>query len=600
MKTRLRAAVIACLVLLSLGWGAAAPAGAADSVSQDMVSYRPGDLVVPNSVISPPAQCTQDASGIMMQLLSVMGCGGTVAPPAWSVSECTTAEGQVKSYCNDYRPGGPKDCSSNIFNPNSWGCAKMKVIPDAVWKDIVNTAPATRPKSTNSYCTFEMVVTPTADPAKVTVAWSIKSVDKLYYGSDPTGGPFCYQKPKGETLSICRVYGTSGTTYITGVGQTIPGSFTLFLVGGNVNNLGPSTQQLCKAGDTLLVTYWYSLNNADQAIIPGSFKNPTADLTPYAETQTVMECKNPDGTISKVTSKQTGTGAFSAVVCPSNTTYHSTTNNVLIGGAVVTTGPTFQVQPNFNTQFALCAGNSMGQGCSLNVKMDNEICVPLAGPCVEWYDTYTKQPSRFKCMWGPYEMPMKDCLFMRNSYRTELGISTNTTTNNYMTVNGPQEISVSVDITGDPDPRNTALTNSAVCFPSGWQKLNPVEWVLQPTRCALSWAFIPNQTTVKNMTTGLQTKMERVGFKPVSDAVGSAFAVVGTGGGCKGPGINFDVKNVHQTMYLWDACAAPMSTVAAFSYAISSVTIVGAGGFALIRAIGSAFGYRVSAGKGES
>jgi len=599
MKTRLWSAVIAVFVLLSLGLGAAVPAGAATGVGDDQISYRPKDLVVPNSVLN-PVPCT----GVELFCNSL-----ATPPPAWSVSECTTSDGLVKSYCADYAPGGPKDCSVNILDPNSWGCRKSVVIPEDKWRDIVNAVKSTRPKSAGGNCTYEATVAPGPNPNEVLVSWIIKSVDELYYGSDPVAAGLCIKRPREISgMALCKPFNTASPVYQTGPSSNAQqyGPRWSLSIQGDPFTAGTLNQRLCDVGDTLLVAYWWDPDGGWTSVVPGVFKNPVADLVPISESQSVMECKAPNGTITKITTTTKGSGTFSSAVCPANNTFNNVTNNVLVGGAVVNQGPTFQVQPNFNTQFALCAGNSLGQGCALDVKVDSEVCIPLKNSCTNWYETYEKQPSRVECYWGPYKMPMKDCLFMRYSYSTELGISTSTTTiinnntyGNPMAPSGP--LSLNTDgMFANPDPRNSSLTSSAVCFPSGWQKLNPVEWVLQPTRCALTWAFVPNQTTVKNLTTGLQTKMERVGFKPVSDAVGTAFASVGTGGGCKGPGINFDVKNVHKTLYLWDACAAPMSTVAGFSYAISSVTIVGAGGFALIRALGSGFGYRVSAGKGES
>lgn len=52
---------------------------------------------------------------------------------------------------------------------------------------------------------------------------------------------------------------------------------------------------------------------------------------------------------------------------------------------------------------------------------------------------------------------------------------------------------------GDPtvDPTLPDSPGGGECFPSGWGLFNPVEWVLRPTKCALSWAFVPRWDVVR-------------------------------------------------------------------------------------------------------
>jgi hypothetical protein len=114
--------------------------------------------------------------------------------------------------------------------------------------------------------------------------------------------------------------------------------------------------------------------------------------------------------------------------------------------------------------------------------------------------------------------------------------------------------------------------------------------------------FIPKQDGVKNLTDGLKTKLDRVGIKPSVDKFTTDLQAAGSqgvGGGCMGPLIVFEVKTVRQDIYPFQSCTAPMSTIAGIAYAVTSLSMIIFGGFALIRAIAAGFGFNFSMGKGE-
>jgi hypothetical protein len=119
--------------------------------------------------------------------------------------------------------------------------------------------------------------------------------------------------------------------------------------------------------------------------------------------------------------------------------------------------------------------------------------------------------------------------------------------------------------------------------------MNPSSWVLQPIKCAMTWAFVPSSAVQTDLVT---RELDRAGIAPsiaaLSTAVGS---LGGSESGCVGPAINFDIQTVHQVIRPFSACTEPMSTVAGYAYALISVTTVIGGAAKIISSIAHGFGY---------
>lgn len=61
----------------------------------------------------------------------------------------------------------------------------------------------------------------------------------------------------------------------------------------------------------------------------------------------------------------------------------------------------------------------------------------------------------------------------------------------------PASPSPSAPPAGEVQIGGGASSQSGECFPQGWGIFNPIEWVLQPVKCALEWAFVPGQANVE-------------------------------------------------------------------------------------------------------
>lgn len=73
------------------------------------------------------------------------------------------------------------------------------------------------------------------------------------------------------------------------------------------------------------------------------------------------------------------------------------------------------------------------------------------------------------------------------------------------TVPGGGGVTVNVPIDNDGESERRPHTEArAECWPTGWGWFNPASWVLQPTKCALTWAFVPDPEQVQEAWENLQ------------------------------------------------------------------------------------------------
>lgn len=140
--------------------------------------------------------------------------------------------------------------------------------------------------------------------------------------------------------------------------------------------------------------------------------------------------------------------------------------------------------------------------------------------------------------------------------------------------------------------------DGASCWPSGWAAFNPAEWVLQPVKCALVWAFVPDDSIMSDLENRLRTALNGSGVGPWGDAIGGLFGKLGgSGSGCEGPAVPFPISDPPKTLHPFNACDQPMSTVAGIAYAFSTVAVVVFGAIAGLKVLGSAFGFHVGFGE---
>lgn len=426
-----------------------------------------------------------------------------------------------------------------------------------------------------------------------------------YYVINPNTAPGIY----GPSMTPCPIGYTPTGWLIGGGGGQTRGAFTPNLdttQGGN-----PATF------NTLNTQFDFGATNQ----ILGGDMSPNQGFDPASpdvKYKTTVECIRADGTKFSVSAE--AAGDQKAIQVPScaatDPGSHGTGKVDVVGFAPGSTVPTtLGGSPAVGTvsDYPLCSPAKAGPMCMLSVQVDGKPCVVGDWACAHWPDIKAQDATRVRCDYGPYVgIPVNNCNPLERAY--ELGGSPATTAN----TDGNPATRSDTDPNGQQIPKNSTGTGTGTgtipgtggqnspnaspseqaCFPSGWAALNPVEWVLKPVGCALTAAFVPKPEVVTQQTTRLDTKIKNVGFARISTAWLSTFQAAGGGSGCTGPTVNFDMEGVHQSFQPFNACSQPMAGVAATTNAISAVFIVLFGGLGIMRALGAAFGFNFSMGRG--
>lgn len=258
----------------------------------------------------------------------------------------------------------------------------------------------------------------------------------------------------------------------------------------------------------------------------------------------------------------------------------------------------------------------MAAGCIYRVIVDGVPCTVGRPGCTDWARTYATTPGRVGCRYGEHAVSVDHCFFMERVYEASgapVPATLGNTDGNPATFTGtppasseqPQPTPAPIPNgapggapgtlpgagTGAlPSPGSDPQTNND-CWSGGSFSWNPIDWVMVPTKCALSWAFVPKTATLTNLAASAKTDLTTQGIGPIVNAVNVNVQKVGGGGGCDGPAVTFSAVGIVKPMHPFSACTAPMSTLASISYAMTTVIVVLGGGFAAVNAIGQGFGF---------
>jgi hypothetical protein len=268
--------------------------------------------------------------------------------------------------------------------------------------------------------------------------------------------------------------------------------------------------------------------------------DPRSGDTQYIVTS---KCVTADGTTSEV--KATTNGDVGALKIPSCAAAGQglgtgeTTVDVLAPG---TTAPEriYETKPDYSTMPLCDPAKGNTSGCIMEIELDGKPCEVGVVECEQWAEINNSQPERVKCKLGPYTMNVRDCGLLERAYTpggapaTEQNTDGDPGTRSNRDPNGVPITSPAPTTTGtgtgtSPVPGGAGQTGAGAdqdakqCFPTGWAVLNPVEWVMKPVGCALSWAFVPKQDAkarIQSMGSQFSNKVPMtwfgVGLDPVS------------------------------------------------------------------------------------
>lgn len=357
----------------------------------------------------------------------------------------------------------------------------------------------------------------------------------------------------------------------------------------------------------------------------GASFNPQTEAT-Y---QTEIDCRLPNGTLATLTRTTVSPQGGGLAVGSCEAAFPGSHGIALRLDAGRTGEPlerqweqtfdeTSELYPN-----CVGAGNS---ACTYVLSYEGVACLIGQIECINWTLKAETQPLRAKygCSYGAYVLDLTGCNILERAYEPNGTYMTPANTDGNPTTASPPYPDWVPNPADVPDPNKTpgpavggfptesvipgikthgvptpnpmpdpvpgaSPNESTDCWPTGIVAWNPAEWVLRPVKCAFVWAFIPKATSMR--TDLIQAQLDRAGIAPSVAALSMAVGTLGgSGAGCTGPSINFDIPPVHQVVTPFAACVAPMSTVAGYAYAFICVLVPISGAYAIINGILAGFG----------
>lgn len=346
-----------------------------------------------------------------------------------------------------------------------------------------------------------------------------------------------------------------------------------------------------------------------------------------------VSCTNPDGSQYEVTSSVPSAGGM--VQMPTCTGKpgdlggaHAKCVTLLAGTQV----PATTVESS-NCVAAGQAGTlypeCVAAGCLYVVYVDGVPCTVGRAGCTDWARTYAASPGRVGCKYGTHWVSADHCFFLERVYENGLPVpaTLGNTDGNPDTFTGPAPANAAQPqpqpqpipngapggapgalpggATGTlPIPAGTQTTNGD-CFGGGSFSWNPVDWVVTPVKCALAWAFVPSPAYLAQWSNSVGTGFAGTSLGRWSASLGGLVPAI-TGTGCAGPSLSTGFMSglpghpIAAEIHPFNACSAPMSTVAATSYMVLSAGIAFYGGMKVVRQLGYAFGFQIHAGSERS
>lgn len=248
----------------------------------------------------------------------------------------------------------------------------------------------------------------------------------------------------------------------------------------------------------------------------------------------------------------------------------------IVGGSCLT------VQPETFATDEYQAAQELAPECSTSVclltleKTGGIQCEVSPTECADWFEDPQKT-EKYQCKYGGHAVELAECTVYAPTFKPG-AIAQGT----------PYGDPVTGEPVKEPAADGSSDTDDGECFPSGWSALNPIEWVLKPTKCALKWAFVPRASKIQES----QTRIENAWARTTPAKLGaSVLAVVPAlealdDGGCEG--ITIDLGGVAPdildlgTYHFMPACpgdffapwAPPVKVILSFGILVAGVVSI--------------------------
>jgi hypothetical protein len=407
---------------------------------------------------------------------------------------------------------------------------------------------------------------------------------------------------------------------------------------------GNSLMGTCGADAALSsATVWFGGGgvSVSNTITWGAPFNPATDST----VKTTVDCTLADGTtgqVSVVTVNPDGGVLVPSCVAAFGPGAHGTKIALNGGQTGAPQQPLSTISvPTTSTLYPNCVG--AGVACTYVVKYQGSPCIVGQVECIDWaWQSQVDGQTDYQCFYGPYALPIGGCALNERAYETTPSRLTKLNTDgNPLTWDGlkpswlpdgalgtglaplpaPGPVAPPAGAPGGapapipppaagpgplPAPGPAAPNESTDCWPNGAAAWNPAEWVLRPVKCALSWAFVPSSSYITSWGDSINAAWTGSPFGTWMNTLGGLGNIPIVNAGCAGPSLSTGFLSglpgnpLPATIHPFDACSAPMSTVAATSNLVLSAGIAFYGGMKVVRQLGYAFGFKIDIGSERS
>lgn len=369
-----------------------------------------------------------------------------------------------------------------------------------------------------------------------------------------------------------------------------PGGTDCF-INGNSNQAQRTVSVAC-AG---VVADWLQFTNtagpSPRYYFPGAVGYPeTPDPDPVRHWESRAECKDSNDVTRTVTA-QSGPFRESDMSWPA---FPSVTCGE---GEVQTSGSVWQVGgpadrkvweidipveiQQAHEEFPQCVGGDcLLTLWSVDANQVRTDCFADSGACEGWL-TDPERDTKYQCTYGlpsdPIDVPLSQCYIYGPAFDVKARAAGTPYGDPGTGLVVPGVAEVVPDGGGAPDAEQ-----SGPCFPAGWGVFNPLEWVLQPVKCALVWAFVPDSTVVAASLSTAGTAV--MSSAPVGIATAASTGITDIVTTVYATECSGSVLDVDAAYWLWP-CEPP---IPGWNYAYASISVLvviggAVGAFSIVR-----------------
>lgn len=184
--------------------------------------------------------------------------------------------------------------------------------------------------------------------------------------------------------------------------------------------------------------------------------------------------------------------------------------------------------------------------------------------CLEWNAERVSDPTRYECWYAGVKIALDRCSLYRKTFDT-LAVRRGVVWEDPRQTGNPYPgRPTNPGVKPEPKPVPDPESNGNECWPQGWAAFNPLEWVLQPVKCALRWAFVPRAEKVNDVKAALRVSIDDSAIGQVGYAVDAWKARLDgiRPSGCAGPTVTLNLMGIRYSGTPLSACAEPAATLA--------------------------------------